>query len=195
MRRFWRREDRAEWPEPRAEFLQSLSDEIRGARPRVRAIGLRLAFVVVIALALLIPLSAFAGSSGKSPVRQAVKAVYSTVQADSKASLSRNNGKKNKNDDDDDDNGDDDDDDNGDDDDYDKKCPNFGERRSALAHHQNEERANLRAHQRTPHAGLSGKALRQHFKSERRALRAHQKAEREQLKRECGKGRNNDDDD
>jgi hypothetical protein len=198
MRRFWRRERRADWPEPRPEFLQTLSAEIREGRRRRRvpAMALRLAFLVVVAIAILVP-SAFAGSSGKSPVRDAVKAVISTVQADSKATASRGNGKgkgKHKDDDDDDDD-DDDNDDNGDYDDYDKKCPDFGKRRSALAHHQNQERAQLRAHQRSPHPGFSKKALRRHFKFERRMLHAHQKAEREQLKKECGKGRDHDDDD
>ena len=188
MSRFWKkREDRADWPEPRAEFLQSLSDEIRHARGRVRAGGLRLAFAVFVALALIVP-SAFAATSGKPDVPSAMKAFVGAVQADSKGKPPKANPPgRGKHDDDDDD------DDNGDYD-YDKKCPNFGERRSALAHHQNQERRNLRAHQRTPHPGLSKKALRRHFKAERRALHAHQKAEREQLKKECGKGRRDDDD-
>jgi hypothetical protein len=199
MSRFWKkREDRADWPEPRAEFLQSLADEIRGTRGRVRSLGLRLAFVMVIALALLVPLSAFAGGPGSS-ARDAVKSVVSVVQADSKSSTSRNNGGKHDDDDDngkkhDDDDDDDDDDDNGDYD-YDKKCPNKHERMRELIRHQQNERRELRNHQRQPHPGLSKKALRRHYKAERKALKAHQKAEWEKFKRECRKRGHDDDDD
>jgi hypothetical protein len=188
MRRFWRRDDRADWPEPRAEFLQSLSDEIRGVRRRFRPGGLRLAFVMVVALALLVP-SAFAAGSGQSGVRDALKSVVSVVQADSKSSVARAGG-GGKHDDDDDD----DDDDNGDYD-YDKKCPNKHERMRALIRHQQQERQELRNHQRNPHPGLSKKQLRRHFKSERRALKAHQKAEWDQFKRECRRRGGDDDDD
>lgn len=185
MRRFWKRRDEdPDWPEPRAEFLQSLADEIRGARGRIRTRGLKLAFIVVAALALLVPLSAMAGRPAASSVSDAVKAVTKVALADTSSSTapSWDKPKKPKHD-----HGDDDDDD--DDYDYNKKCPNFGERRAALAKHQKQERDALKAHQRSPHPGFSKKALKRHFKLEWRSLHAHQKAERDQLKKECGKGR------
>ena len=167
MRRFWRR-DKADWPEPRAEFLQSLSDEVRSGRGRIRHGGLRLAFVVVGVIALLVPVAAIAGRPGTQDLRAAVKAVTSAVNADTSASPKWGKpprpGHGNYN------------------------CPNYGERRRALARHQKQERDALKAHQRQPHPGLSKKQLQEHFKAEWRALHAHQKAEREQLKRECGKG-------
>jgi hypothetical protein len=173
LRRFWKRRDEgAEWPEPRQEFLQSLADDIRGAGGRVRARGLKLAFVVVAALALLVPLTAMAGRPAASSVSDAVKAVANVVRADTSSAPSWGKPRKPKHGYD-----------------YNKKCPDFGKRRAALAHHQKQERDALKAHQRTPHPGLSKKQLKEHFKEEWRALHAHQKAEREQLKKECGKGR------
>jgi hypothetical protein len=186
LRRFWKRRDEgADWPEPRPEFLQSLADDIRGARGRIRTRGLKLAFVVVAALALLVPLSAMAGRPAASTVSDAVKAVTKVVRADTSSSNAPtwDKPKKPKHD-----HGDDDDDDD-DDYDYNKKCPDFGKRRAALAHHQKQERVELKAHQRSPHPGFSKKELKRHFKLEWRALHAHQKAERDQLKKECGKGR------
>lgn len=171
MRRFWTRDDKADWPEPRAEFLQSLSNNVRGARGRTGARRLRLVFVLAAALALLVPLSAVAGRPAPSNVRAAVKAVASALTANGPSTAGKKGGKN----------------DNGD---YD--CPNYGERRSALAHHQKQERDALKAHQNQPHPGLSKKQLQEHFKMERQALHEHQKAEREQLKRECGKGHDDD---
>jgi hypothetical protein len=243
MRQFWkRREDRADWPEPRTEFLHSLADKVSETRGRRRFPELRLAFVLVVAVALLLPLAAFAGRSQKVSARETVKAVASILQANTTSRATNRNGDDDDDngggsggggggggddddddnggggggggggDDDDDDNGggpgyDDDDDDNGDDDDDngdddddnggyddDDDCDNFGARRSALAHHQNQERETLRQHQNTFHSGTSSQRQR-HFKDERFALHLHQMAERQQLRDECPGGGDDDDDD
>jgi hypothetical protein len=131
MRDLWkRRRDRADWPKPRTEFVNSLADQVRETRNEAETrnqarIGrFRLALVLAVLVVLLVPVVAFAGrpSGGDGP-GATIKAVVSYVQANTvgTASLFRTN------DDDDDDGGgggDDDDDgggrggDDDDDDDY-----------------------------------------------------------------------------
>jgi hypothetical protein len=100
MRDFWkRRRDRADWPEPRTEFLDSLADEIRETRSQAKIGRFRLALVFGVFVALLLPLAAFGHNT---PAGESVKAVVSYIQANTVGAAS--------NADDDDDGGDDDDD-------------------------------------------------------------------------------------
>jgi hypothetical protein len=146
MRDLWkRRRDRADWPKPRAEFVDSLADEVREARNQAetrnqdRVGRFRLAFVLAVLVLLLVPVVGFAGSpSGGDGAGAKIEAVVSYLQANTvaKASPFRSNdddddggggggddddGGGGGGDDDDDGGGDDDDDDDypGDDDDDD----------------------------------------------------------------------------
>jgi hypothetical protein len=187
MKPFWRqREEQADWPEPRTEFLNSLADNVREARSRPsRFRELRLALVMAVVVALLVPLAAFAGRGPATGARDTVKAVFSIVSE--KSTPSRDAGRGGH---------DDDDDDNGGHGYYDDECDDFGKRRSALARHQKAEREALRRHQsRSNHPGLSSRQRARHYKQERIALFFHQQQERKQLKKDCPPPRGHDDDD
>jgi hypothetical protein len=188
MKPFWRqRKDQADWPEPRTEFLNSLADNVQEARSRPsRFRELRLALVMAVVVALLVPLAAFAGRGPATGARDTVKAVISAVS--DKSTPSRDAGRGGH---------DDDDDDNGGHGYYDDdECDDFGKRRSALARHQKAEREALRRHQtRSAHPGLSSRQRARHYKQERIALFFHQQQERKQLKKDCPPPRGHDDDD
>jgi hypothetical protein len=96
MRDFWkRRRDRADWPEPRTEFVNSLADEVREARSQAETrnqarIGrFRLAFVLAVFVLLLVPVVGFAGSpSGGDGAGAKIEAVVSYLQANTVAKAS-----------------------------------------------------------------------------------------------------------
>jgi hypothetical protein len=103
MRDFWeRRRDRADWPKPRTEFLNSLADEVRETRKQARFSRFRLALVLGVLVALLLPLAAFADRSpAGDTTRDTITAVVSYLQANTVGTASVNS----RSDDDDDDGG------------------------------------------------------------------------------------------
>ena len=85
MTGFWKRGDelerklRAERPEPRSEFVQSLADDVSSKRHR-RPTRMRVVFVTAVTTALALSLSTFGGLSyAASAVKQAAVAVVAPV--------------------------------------------------------------------------------------------------------------------
>jgi hypothetical protein len=99
MRDFWkRRREQADWPEPRSEFLHELADDIRATKERTRIPRFRLALVLAVAAALLLPLAAFADRREGNRTRETIKAVVSYLQANTVGT--RNDTRDNDDDDD-----------------------------------------------------------------------------------------------
>jgi len=87
MRRLWnrRRDDdhAADWPEPRPEFLTPLAARVRAAEGQTATGRVRLAFAGVVALALLVAVSAFGGVGyAARQAEQAVEAVTGPLSPD-----------------------------------------------------------------------------------------------------------------
>jgi hypothetical protein len=88
MRRLWNRrsdeEHVADWPEPRPEFLTMLGDRVRATAGQTGPGRVQLAFAGVLALALLVAVSAFGGVGyAARQAGQAVDAVAGPFSSDS----------------------------------------------------------------------------------------------------------------
>ncbi|MFL6028881.1 MAG: hypothetical protein ACJ74D_02485 [Gaiellaceae bacterium] len=88
MRRLWNRrrddEHAADWPEPRPEFLTPLADRVRATPGQTATRRVQLALAGVLALALLVAVSAFGGVGyAARQAEQAVEAVSGPFSADS----------------------------------------------------------------------------------------------------------------
>jgi hypothetical protein len=204
MKRLWnRRRDEGHGPdllEPRPEFVTQLADRVRQARRHRGAARLRVAFAGVLALALLVGLSAFGGVGyAAQQAENAVKAVSGPFSSDSSKGTAAGSGpahKKPRHDDDDDDD---------DDDGYDDKCKDLKDDLKQLKRQHIREWKALLIEQWRERKNFSGRRgspawhrlLRDQWR-EREALKREQRAERRELQKKikkCKKDRRDDDDD
>ena len=199
MKRFWsRKPDRpsaADWPEPRPEFLSSVAERVGAARGHRERGRVQLALAGVLALVLLVALSAFGGvgyaARQAGNAASAVAGPFSSGSAGGTAAASGPTHKKPPKGDDDDG--------------YNDNCKDLKKRLKELHRTHLREWHALIAQQRQERKNFSGRkgssawhALLKRQWRERRALKREQLAERDELKqaiKKCKKDRDDDDDD
>lgn len=196
MRRFWNRQHErpsaADWPEPRPEFLASTANRVRAAQEHRERGRVQLALAGVLALALLVALSAFGGVGyAARQAENAVSAVSGPFSADSTDGTAAGTGVSHKKPPKDDDG-------------YDDKCKDLKEKLKQLHRTHLREWHALLAQQWRERKNFTGRrggsawhALLKRQWRERRALKREQLAERTELKnaiKKCKKDRHDDDD-
>jgi hypothetical protein len=196
MRRLWNRrgegDHSGDWPEPRPEFLEAVADRVRSAGHHGTG-RVRLAFAGVLALALLVGLSAFGGVGyAARQAEKAAKAAAAPFTSDAATSTAGPQHKKPPKDDDDDDG-------------YDDKCKDLKDKLHKLKRKHHREWRALLAEQWRERKNFDGKRgsrawhrlLKDQWR-EREALKREQRAERRELEKaikKCKKDRDDDDDD